>query len=185
MPAQETAELTIQERGILGSSAAAASLDHFSKSDRRVVSMLPQPNLVDRQRTYYSAGQPFVIAWQDYGQPLPAWFDFLMQGLVDLLTLPPNWDSYDARPIEYDLVQQALQFTNGVLRPFSPAPSVVPLSSGGLQLEWHRKGIDLEIVFDQDAQPFFCWQDRVSGEESEHALPQDEPLLRSILARLE
>ena len=78
-----------------------------------------------------------------------------------------------------------MNLINGLLGPTSPAPRVVPLSSGGLQLEWHRQGIDLEVVFDRDEQPFFYYRNRVNGDESEHALPQDSALLRSIIGNLE
>ncbi|NUN00969.1 MAG: hypothetical protein HUU41_07630 [Bryobacteraceae bacterium] len=183
MASTATAELTIQERGILATGASASYLDCFSNADRVFVSMLPQP--MPRRRRYDSRGKTYTIDWQDYGQPLPVWFDPLMQGFVDLLTLPPNWDSYGAGAVDARVVHAAINFINGFLRPSSPAPRVVPLSSGGLQLEWRRKGVDLEIVFDRDAKPFFYWRDRVSGEESEHALRESSALLRIRIENLE
>jgi|SRR5271157_5048898 len=185
MPGLGTAELTVQERGILATSASAGYLDYFSKADRLLVSAFHQPVLMPRKRKYYSLGQAYTIEWQDYGQPLPAWFDALMQGFVDLLTLPPNWNSYGAGVVDPKIVHYAMNFINGLLGPTTPAPRVVPLSSGGLQLEWHRKGINLEVVFDRDEQPFFSHRTRVNEEESEHTLPEDSGLLRSIIANLE
>jgi hypothetical protein len=184
MPDSETAELTLQERGILATAASAAYLDHFSKANRSVISVY-QSTAVCRRRNYYSRGQEFLIEWQDYGQPLPAWFDPVVQGFVDLLTLPVNWDSYGAVSVERNLVQEAMNLMNTLLAPSSPAPRVVPLSSGGLQLEWHRKGIDLEIVFDRDEEPFFYARNRVSGEEAEQSLSGNDHLLRTIIGQLE
>jgi hypothetical protein len=185
MPGLETAELTVQERGILSTSASAAYLDYFSKADRLLVSAFQQPVLMSRTRRYYSRDQAYTIEWQDYGQPLPAWFDPAMQGFVDLLALPPNWDSYGAGAIDLKVVHDAMNVINGLLGPTSPAPRVVPLSSGGLQLEWHRQGVDLEVVFDQDEEPFFYYRNRATGDESEHALPENSGLLRSIISNLE
>src|SRR6266700_2537711 len=166
-----SAELTIQERGILAAtSASAAYLDSFSSSDRLLVSTFQQAVLRPRERKYYSRGQTWVAGWQDYGAPLPAWFDPFMQGFVDLLTLQPNWDSYGARAIDRKLVHYAMNLTHGLLRPTSPAPRIVPLSSGGLQLEWSRYGTDLEIVFEPDCEPFFYHRSRLTGEEVEHPL---------------
>jgi hypothetical protein len=108
-----------------------------------------------------------------------------MQGFVDLLTLPPNWDSYGAGTIDPSVVQAAMDRMNAVLRPNSPAPRVVPLSSGGLQLEWHRQGIDLEIVFDRDEALSFYYRNRASGEEGDHSLPEESGLLRTIISALE
>jgi len=180
-----TAELTIQERGILATSAGAAYLDHFSRADRSPISTLQLPSLSVRKRRYYSRGQMFLVEWQDYEQPLPAWFDPLMQGFVDLLTLPNNWNSYGAGPIDSALIHEAMEFMNNLLGPSNPAPRMVPLSSGGLQIEWHRKGIDLEVVFDSGEEPYFYYRNRMNGEESEHTLRENIHLLSSIINNLE
>ncbi len=185
MAALAIAELTDRDRGILATSALAACIDGFSSNDRLPLSDFQTPCMVPRQRTYYSRGQACKIEWQDYGQPLPAWFDPLMQGFVDLRTLPPNWNSYGAGSIEERLLNNAMNFVASLLGPNSPAPRVVPLSSGGLQLEWHRQGIDLEVVFDRDEQPFFHYEERANGCESEHVLPQESGLLKSIIGKLE
>ncbi len=179
----ETAEFTLQERGIFATSASATYLDHFSKADRHLISGYEQPAQVVRK--YYSRGQEYLIEWRDYGQALPGWFDPLLQGFVDLLTLPPNWDSYGAGTIDPDLVREALNFMNDLLGPSSLAPRVVPLSSGGLQLEWHRKPIDLEVVFDRGEEPFFYFRNRATAEETEQALAENSRLLRTIIDRLE
>src|SRR5271166_6000708 len=184
MPALGTAELTVQDRGILATSASAAYLDYFSSGDRLLVSVFQQPVLIRRKRAYYSRGQAYGIEWQDYGQPLPAWFDPLMQGFVDLLPLPTDWDSYGAGAIDQNIVRHAMTFASGLLGTTSPAPRVVPLSSGGVQLEWHRQGIDLEVVFDRDEQPFFFYRSRVTGEEAEHLLPENVGILRNIIGTL-
>ena len=185
MPAVGTPELTLAERGILASSASAAYLDHLSSGDCVLVGAFQQPVRFVRKRMYYSRHQAYTIEWQDFGQALPAWFDPVMQGFVDLLTLPPNWDSYHAGPIDPKLVHDAMNFINSLLAPTSPAPRVVPLSSGGLQLEWHRKGVDLEVVFDRGEQPFFFFQNRANGEEVEHHLPEDSRRLIAMITNLE
>jgi hypothetical protein len=144
-----------------------------------------EPVLLPRKRVYYSRGQAYTIEWREFRQPPPAWFDPLMQGFVDLLTLPPDWNSYGAGAIDQNIVLYAMNLINGLLGPTSPAPRVVPLSSGGLQLEWRRQGIDLEVVFDRDERPFFYYRNRVTGEDSEHGIPEDSGLLRSIIGKLE
>ena len=79
-------------------------------------------------------------------------------GSEHLLTLPPNWDSYGAGAIDPNVVHDAMNYINGLLGPTSPAPRVIPLSSGGLQVEWHRNGVDLEVVFDRGEAPFFYFR---------------------------
>ena len=185
MQAVATAELTLPERAILASSASAAYLDHFSSADRMMVSVSQYVGRITRKRRYYSRGQAYTIEWQDFGQPLPNWFDPLVQGFVDALALPPNWDSYNAVAIDSKTVHDAINFIETVLAPTSPAPRVMPLASGGVQLEWHRKGIDLEVIFDPAEEPLFFCKNRVNGEESEHELPKHSSLLASIIASLE
>ena len=70
MPVPETAELTVQDRGILSTSTPATYPDYFSEIDRVLLSGFRR-----RTRVYHSRGRSYRIEWQDYGQPLPAWFD--------------------------------------------------------------------------------------------------------------
>jgi len=186
MGATDTAEFSLQERGILASSATARYLRDFSEADRRpVTGHYQQQSLKQRSRKYYSRGQEFNITWQDYGQPLPSWFDALMLGFVDSLTLPPNWDSYGGGPVDVEVIHAAMNCMNSVLAPQSPAPRVVPLSSGGVQLEWHRKGIDLEIVFQRDEQASFYYRNRTTGDEGDYELRSSPEVLISALRALE
>ena len=66
-----------------------------------------------------------------------------------------------------------------------PPPSVVPLPNSGVQLEWHRNGIDFEATFtDEDDRGLYC-RDLRRG--SRWALPLDVAALAPIetaLARL-
>jgi hypothetical protein len=55
-----------------------------------------------------------------------------------LSALKPNWDSYGGSPI----TEAALATVGSI--------SVVPCSSGGIQLETHRDGFDIEIEIGPD-----------------------------------
>ena len=65
--------------------------------------------------------------------------------LGQLAALPCNWDSYGAPQI----TEQAL----AALGSFS----VVPLHDGGLQLECHRDGADIEVVIDANGKVSFVY----------------------------
>jgi hypothetical protein len=58
-----------------------------------------------------------------------------------LLALKDNWDSYGAPMISKRAVDAALQLRNVL----ATAPSFVPMSDGGVQLEWHSQGFDVEL----------------------------------------
>lgn len=59
-----------------------------------------------------------------------------LEKLESLRLLKSNWDSYGAASISPEAIATASQFLQ---------PDIVPTSQGGIQLEWHNFGIDLEI----------------------------------------
>ena len=65
----------------------------------------------------------------------------------------------------------------------SPAPAVVPLGDGGLQLEWHRKQQDLEVVFSADDTPLFFYENRTTGVEQE-GFASDVAKLAQLLRKI-
>jgi hypothetical protein len=104
--------------------------------------------------------------------------------LVALTNLPAGWDSYGAKPIRQRIIDAAVRWIPSLLQPSMPAPAVVPQVNGGVQLEWHRKGIDLEIYFDSPDSVHFAAEDRASGEAVEGSLPGAEETLRQWVARI-
>src|SRR5712692_1925646 len=75
----------------------------------------------------------------------PAWFDTTVQTMQRLSWLPENWSSYGSCRIEEDSIESAAAFLGRALGPRGMAPTVVPTLQGGVQLEWHRTGDDVEI----------------------------------------
>lgn len=65
----------------------------------------------------------------------PPWFEVQLQELADL---PPNWNSYRARPID----ARAIAAVRALLE---TKPFIVPTSMGGVQLEWHTPHGDYEL----------------------------------------
>jgi hypothetical protein len=88
--------------------------------------------------------------------------------LLKYVKMKKGWDSYGALPVGWDTGMFALFVLNDVMRTRTPIPQVVPSAAGGVQLEWHQKGIDLELHI---AAPYQCelwFQD--------HQRPQDPPV---------
>lgn len=75
----------------------------------------------------------------------PAWLQAAIERLTSLVRLEPGLDSYRAKSIDPQRAQQVLSALLEVMKPETPLPSIVPTTDGGIQLEWHRNGIDLEI----------------------------------------
>jgi hypothetical protein len=66
--------------------------------------------------------------------------------LDDMVKLPKGWDSYDAEPISAEVIAK-VKATFPVLPP--GWWDCVPMSSGGVQLEQHQDGWDIEISIER------------------------------------
>ena len=99
----------------------------------------------------------------------PDWLGPTIARLNELLRLPPDWDGYGAEPIDDTTAIRALEFLSEHARTTTPPPSVVPLSDGGIQLEWSRESIDIEIEFHPDGSASLYVEDSESGEAWEGA----------------
>ncbi len=60
-------------------------------------------------------------------------------------SLRQNWDSYSSAPIRTWVVKTAIDLIREVPFDNLSAPRVVPVSGGGIQLEWSKGNRDLEI----------------------------------------
>ena len=60
-----------------------------------------------------------------------------------LTALLPGWGSRGSQPVSPAAVDRARELISS-LPEGTPEPRVAPMSSGGVQLEWHQCGIDLE-----------------------------------------
>jgi hypothetical protein len=78
------------------------------------------------------------------GEP-PPWLRAAVEALGAILGLPDNWDSYGAVSVDPEAVCHTVYLMSEIMRPDTPLPSVVPTNIGGIQLEWHVNGVDLEI----------------------------------------
>ena len=93
------------------------------------------------------------------------WHRQIIRECKELLKLPEGWDSYKAKRIEADAVLAAIEVLLEIMSDDAEIPSVVPLNDGGVQLEWHPGGYDLEIVCRPGKEPVFFYEHR--GKEME------------------
>jgi len=111
-------------------------------------------------------GTDFPNFWGQFeAQPQRKWQVEVVNQLVKFAKLPKGWDSYNAERFRSDAGMFALEVLEKVMRPRTPVPQIVPTASGGVQLEWHQKGIDLEINI---VGPYNCelwYRDHQSGAE--------------------
>lgn len=131
-------------------------------------------------------GEPSVVALsvRRPAAGLPTWADPVKQRLNHLLSLPANWDSYGAKCVDIRRAVQAFRVLAEVMVEHSPRPQIVPTSDGGVQLEWHQNGIDLEVEIAPSSKVLVSYEDSVSGSSWDGPLTHDRTRLAECLATL-
>ena len=108
------------------------------------------------------SGAKLIVEMED---DEPAWLLPTLNSLCEILALPANWDSYGARPIELKAAASALECLDRVMRRDTIAPTAVPTVLGGIQLEWHTRGINLEIEVSPQGRCYvYCQEDNTEWE---------------------
>ncbi len=115
---------------------------------------------------------------------MPGSFMKGLEGVVDLLRLPAGWNSYAAKPIAPQTATQAIRLLAEFLGSRTPPPTVVPTVRGGIQIEWHTRGVNLEIYIGAADYIGFFAEQIETGESCEEPLAGNEHALRSWLERI-
>ena len=72
------------------------------------------------------------------------WFIPTLRSLVSILLTRETWTTGGSQS-EPSAAAEMLNLLSRVLDGRTPPPEVVPTWEGGIQVEWHRNGVDLEI----------------------------------------
>ena len=118
------------------------------------------------------------------GPNAPAWVEPTAHSLVELLELEPNWDSYGALAVDPWRVNAMLEVLALVMRDDTPVPTVCPTSKGGVQVEWHERGIDLEMETLSTHILRVSFEDSASGTEWDREVSADLSLPMKCVALL-
>ena len=114
----------------------------------------------------------------------PSWLLPLLRALDEIGSLPENWNSYGAKPVAVEAAVATLRLMAVMMTDATPLPAFVPTQSGGIQLEWHVRGIDLEIDVRPTRRLFASFEDHRTREEWEAEITSDLRRLRDVLPRL-
>ena len=128
-------------------------------------------------------GADILIGIRDPGD-LPRNLLDSIKSIGALLTLPPGWNSYSAKPIAPENAVRAIDLLCHLLQPGIAAPTVVPRVQGGIQLEWHTKAGDIEVYIDSPDQISFFAEHAESGESTEAPLAGHEEVLKRWVQRI-
>jgi hypothetical protein len=117
--------------------------------------------------------------------PNGEWQRQVAQSLKRLVELPANWDFQGATPVSIEAVASVIHLLNRVMLRTTIPPTLVPGRDGSLQLEWHDRGIDLEVEIKGDGTTSIGLDDPSRGIEWDGPIWKGEfPYLRDAIARL-
>ncbi len=112
------------------------------------------------------------------------WLEPVVQRMAALVALPEGWDSYGAPALDAKLLFAALDLLARTMSADTPAPAVIPTSQGGVQLEWHRSGIDLEVEVLSPNRFDVSYRDRIEATEWDREFRGSVRPLQEALSRL-
>ena len=111
------------------------------------------------------------------------WFEYVVQRLVSLAYLPPDWNGEGSLPVSRDVLSRSLVLLAAIAPADTPIPSIVPATDGGIQIDWHESGLDIEISLPANEDATYFAEDLQSGDVWED-VPVDPNDLRALVQRL-
>jgi hypothetical protein len=135
-----------------------------------------------RRRILESVSGPPIEVWVE-GRT-PPWFDPTLDDLEEVLRLPPNWNSYRARPVDAQAAVAAIELLVETMPDSLSRPTVIPTVRGSIQLEWHTRGIDLEIDVLANGRYAIFFEDDQTGASWERETGEAAGAIRPVLAEL-
>lgn len=115
---------------------------------------------------------------------IPRWNEAVLNRLGQLSALQIGWDGFTASPVRPDVAFFASQFLFDVMSEDSKPPTILPLHSGGLQIEWHVDAADVEVSVTGPFEIAAWSRDRTTGEETEFVMTTDfkifEPVMKFV-----
>jgi hypothetical protein len=122
-----------------------------------------------------------VVYWEGR---LPEWFGKIVASLDQIGHLPSNWDSYGAKPVRHSSILATVDLLLWIMRDDIPAPAVVPTNRGTVTLEWHTRGVDLEIEVLGRGRSHVVFEDSYSATQWEDDVGSDLKRLTECIERL-
>lgn len=101
------------------------------------------------------------------------WLGPTVTKLASLLSLPFGWDGGRGQPVSAEVAIYAVSLLIETMPRRAVAPHLVPLAGGGLGIEWHRNGLDVELIIPRAGSVDAFWEDLATGIETERSYTID------------
>ena len=120
--------------------------DVASHSETQPNRTLPAGIIRVFQSVVFMRGNDGALPQDQYA---PRWFEPTIRRMAGLPWDNDNWND-DAKPTQPNAAALLLATLAAILDDATPPPAIVPSWRGGVQAEWHRNGVYLEIEADPD-----------------------------------
>lgn len=95
------------------------------------------------------------------------WGAAVFQRVLQLASLGENWDGRGSSRVAPDTLAFVLVLLTQTMPPDAPAPGMIPLGKGGVQLIWHTVDAELEVEVAKPNDVYIYYLDCASGVERE------------------
>lgn len=123
-----------------------------------------------------------VLKVQVVGSELPTWLSPIVERLSDMGGLSPGWGGPATIPPTPVAVFACLSGLQAFMPHAVVVPAILPTASGGIQLEWHCGGWDLEVEFDPNGLGEFWGEDHTKGQQISGSIDFPEDLTLALKA---
>lgn len=155
--------------------------------ERPYISWVQRPGYYEERRTLTGVPptQSHFSATSAWSSGYPPWLSSCERRLEELRELRDGWDGHGGKALRDDVLGFVKKMIRQIAHPKLPEPQIVPLSYGGIQLEWHTRGIDFEIEIEQPYRILVFYESTETGDHLEFEIG-DAPIdrLSAYLDRL-
>jgi hypothetical protein len=113
-----------------------------------------------------------------------SWVEPTSERLNELMFLGPNWDQRGSAAVNIDALRFAWQFLCQTMPPNAPAPGIIPLGHGGVQLLWHGPQFDIEIEVIGPNNIVVYYFEKISGQEDEFPLTNEFSIVTPLFSKV-
>ena len=112
------------------------------------------------------------------------WMRQLKGRFEDITGLDTGWDGYGGKSVSFGCANFAANLVERLFVPYVPPPELVPGSDGSLQVEWHRRGISVELDILHPYHVVATLIAKESGQIEEHVLTSEFSLVADWIEQL-
>ena len=127
----------------------------------------------DNQREWTAVGDWLEVAYfvtKEEANPIASLAELVRPTIRELVKLERGWDGYAALPVCPDVAEHACRLLSIIGKYTQIVPSVVPLSDGGLQLEWFVGEDEIEVLIDSECATSVFHESEREVEETQFAI---------------